>query len=143
MGKRVSAKFTNFIKYDDIRQTIGFKNVSLGNVLSAQAPNEKITFIQEKDIALYEKLRSPAFEVQVGLHELLGHGTGKLLSELSPGEYNFDINNPPTNPLTGEPIKTWYKPGQTWGSVFGGVAASYEECMYYLHVDGLIRFTKL
>lgn len=79
---------------------------------------------------MYEKLRSPAFEVQVGLHELLGHGTGKLLSELSPGEFNFDANNPPVNPLTGEKIQTWYKPGQTWGSVFGGIAASYEECAY-------------
>jgi len=100
----------------------------LGNVLSAKAPNEKITFIQEKDLALYEKLRGPAFEVQVGLHELLGHGTGKLLSELTPGNYNFDISNPPINPLTKEKVTTWYKPGQTWGSVFSGVAASYEEC---------------
>lgn len=118
----------NIPNYDDIRQTIGFKNVSLGNVLSAKAPNEKITFIQEKDLALYEKLRGPAFEVQVGLHELLGHGTGKLLSELTPGNYNFDISNPPINPLTKEKVTSWYKPGQTWGSVFGGVAASYEEC---------------
>ncbi|KAI5810124.1 dipeptidyl peptidase III [Peziza echinospora] len=118
----------NIPNYDDIRQTIGFKNVSLGNVLSAKAPNEKITFIREEDYALYEKLRGPAFEVQVGLHELLGHGTGKLLSETSPGSYNFDFENPPINPLTGEKVKTWYKPGQTWGSVFGGIAASYEEC---------------
>jgi dipeptidyl-peptidase-3 len=27
-----------------------------------------------------------------------------------------------------KPITTWYKPGQTWGSVFGSIAASYEEC---------------
>lgn len=66
--------------------------------------------------------------MQVGLHELLGHGTGKLLSELTPGNYNFDISNPPVNPVTKEKISTWYRPGQTWGSVFGGVAASYEEC---------------
>lgn len=118
----------NIPNYDDIRQTIGFKNVSLGNVLSAKAPNEKITFIKDEDLALYEKLRGPAFEVQVGLHELLGHGTGKLLSEVTPGNYNFDIDNPPINPLTKEKISSWYKPGQTWGSVFGGIAASYEEC---------------
>jgi len=64
----------------------------------------------------------------VGLHELLGHGCGKLLQETKPGEYNFDIKNPPTNPLTNEAVKTWYKPGQTWGSAFGAIAASYEEC---------------
>ncbi|KAF7895368.1 hypothetical protein EAF00_007182 [Botryotinia globosa] len=118
----------NIPNYDDIRQTEGFKNVSLGNVLSAKAPNEKIPFIRDEDLEVFSKYRDAAFEVQVGVHELLGHGTGKLLQETKPGVYNFDIKNPPVNPLTGKPITTWYKPGQTWGSVFGSVASSYEEC---------------
>lgn len=58
----------------------------------------------------------------------LGHGCGKLLQETSPGEYNFDHTNPPISPVTGKPVTTWYKPGQTWGSVFGGLAGAYEEC---------------
>lgn len=57
-----------------------------------------------------------------------GHGCGKLLQETSPGVFNFDKKNPPVSPITGQPITTWYKPGQTWGSVFGSLAASYEEC---------------
>ncbi|KAF2120696.1 peptidase family M49-domain-containing protein [Lophiotrema nucula] len=118
----------NIPNYDDIRQTLGFKNVSLGNVLSAKASNEPIPFIKDTDLAIYQKYRDPAFEVQVGLHELLGHGCGKLLQETSPGEYNFDIKNPPVSPISGKPVSTWYKPGQTWGSVFGSVAGSYEEC---------------
>ncbi|KAH6071110.1 dipeptidase [Parastagonospora nodorum] len=118
----------NIPNYDDIRQNFGFKNVSLGNILSAKAPNEQIPFIKEADLATYQKYRDPAFEVQVGLHELLGHGCGKLLQETSAGEYNFDFDNKPISPLTGKPITTWYKPGQTWGSVFGSLAASYEEC---------------
>ena len=118
----------NIPNYDKVRQTEGFKNVSLGNVLSAKAPNEPIPFIRDEDDEVYRKYRDPAFEVQVGIHELLGHGCGKLLQETSPGTYNFDIKNPPISPLTGEPIKTWYKPGQTWGSVFGATAGSYEEC---------------
>jgi len=118
----------NIPNYDDIRQNEGFKNVSLGNVLSAKAPNEKIPFISEADDVLYRKYRDPAFEVQVGLHELLGHGCGKLLQETSPGTFNFDKENPPLSPITNKPVSTWYKPGQTWGSVFGSLAGSYEEC---------------
>ncbi|ODQ63243.1 dipeptidyl-peptidase III [Nadsonia fulvescens var. elongata DSM 6958] len=118
----------NIPNYDDIRINVGFKNVSLGNILSAKAPNEKITFVREEDMELFNKLRSPSFEVQVGIHELLGHGTGKLLSETAPGVYNFDITNPPSSPVTNAPISTYYKPGETWGSVFGSIAASYEEC---------------
>lgn len=118
----------NLPNYDDIRQNLGFKNVSLGNVLSAKAPNEPVPFIAEKDLEVYRRCRDPAFEVQVGIHELLGHGTGKLLQETAPGEYNFDIYNPPVSPITGKPVSTWYKPGQTWSSVFGAIASSYEEC---------------
>ncbi|CAK7230471.1 hypothetical protein SBRCBS47491_007596 [Sporothrix bragantina] len=118
----------NIPNYDDIRQTEGFKNVSLGNVMSAKAPNEKIPFIRDEDLELYQKYRDGSFEVQVGLHELTGHGCGKLLQETSPGVYNFDHANPPVSPITNKPVTTWYKPGQTWGSVFGGLAGAYEEC---------------
>ena len=117
----------NIPNYDDIRQQVGFKNVSLGNVLGAKAPNEPIPFIRSADLSVYQKNRDEAFEVQVGIHELLGHGSGKLLQETSAGEYNFDIEHPPLNPLTNIPCTTWYKPGQTWSSVFGPIASSMEE----------------
>lgn len=118
----------NIPNYDDIRQSEGFKNVSLGNVMSAKAPNEKIPFIADEDLALYQKYRDASFEVQVGLHELTGHGCGKLLQETAPGEYNFDVKNPPLSPIANKPVTSWYKPGQTWSSVFGGLAGAYEEC---------------
>jgi dipeptidyl-peptidase-3 len=118
----------NIPNYDDIRQNLGFKNVSLGNVLSAKAPNEPIPFVREQDESLFREFRDAAFEVQVGIHELLGHGTGKLLQETSPGVFNFDVKNPPISPVSNKPVSTWYKPGQTWASVFGSIASSYEEC---------------
>ncbi|KAJ5556878.1 Dipeptidyl-peptidase 3 [Penicillium frequentans] len=118
----------NLPNYDDIRQNLGFKNVSLGNVLSAKAPNEPIPFVADVDQEVYRRCRDPAFEVQVGIHELLGHGTGKLLQETAPGEYNFDVSKPPISPVTNKPVTSWYKPGQTWSSVFGAIAGSYEEC---------------
>lgn len=117
----------NIPNHDDIRQQVGFKNVSLGNVLSAKVPNEPIPFIRADDLSIYQNNRDEAFEVQVGIHELLGHGSGKLLQENAPGEYNFDIKNPPINPLTNNPCTSWYKPGQTWSSVFGSIASSMEE----------------
>lgn len=48
--------------------------------------------------------------------------------EAPAGDFNFDINNPPINPLTGKPIASWYKPGQTWTGQFGDLATTVDEC---------------
>lgn len=118
----------NIPNYDDIRQTLGFKNVSLGNVANTpKSENEVITFVHPDDLAMFEKLRGHAFEIQVGLHELLGHGSGKLLAETEPGIFNFDREKV-VDPRDNKIVSSWYKPGQTWGSQFGAVSSSYEEC---------------
>ena len=72
--------------------------------------------------------RDHAFYLWVVFHELLGHGTGKLLTEDKLTGFNFDIDNPPVSPLTGEPINSWYRPGETWTGVFGDIATSVDEC---------------
>lgn len=117
----------NIPNYDVVRQADGFKNVSLANTLRAVPKDQKISFLTEKDAEMIKRLRGPAFEVVVGLHELLGHGTGKYLAENEDGSFNFDKEKV-VNPLTGDKVKSWYKPGQTWSSVFGSIAPAYEEC---------------
>jgi dipeptidyl-peptidase-3 len=85
-------------------------------------------FVDASEMEMYQKHKYPAYYWWVVLHELLGHGTGKMLVEESEGIYNFDIQNPPMDPLTGRPITSWYKPGQTWTGLFEDLSTTVDEC---------------
>jgi dipeptidyl-peptidase III len=84
--------------------------------------------VGDSELANYDAHKLPAWRLQITLHELLGHGTSKLLTQEGPDKYNFDIQNPPINPLTGKPIEKWYLPGETWTGVFGSLATTVDEC---------------
>ncbi|KAG9051056.1 hypothetical protein FS837_012563 [Tulasnella sp. UAMH 9824] len=116
----------NIPNYYEVREKTGFKNVSLANILAAKAPNEAVTFIHPDDLEKYNAWDTRSFELQVANHELLGHGSGKLFQEDADGRFNFDRET--INPLTKEKVKSWYKPGQTPGTVLGAVSSSFEEC---------------
>lgn len=116
----------NIPNYDDIRQKDGFKNVNLGNAYPKVKP-ETLQFLKEEDVRLIVDAHDEAETIAVALHELLGHGSGKLLTHnAATGEYNFDVNA--MNPATGEKIDSWYQSDETWSSKFGELSSAYEEC---------------
>lgn len=107
---------------DEIRQKDGFKNVNLGNVVSSgYKAASKTLFVNSEDDVLVKKFRLPSFELKVGLHELLGHGSGKLLY---PGNHEENL----INPLNNKTVEHTYKEGETYNSKFTTIASSYEEC---------------
>ncbi len=115
-------------QYNDIRQECGFKNVIIANRMVIESKARQYPFVDPFEAETFQKHKFPAYYWWVVLHELLGHGTGQMMVERVPGEYNFDINSPPVNPLTGKPITYWYKPGQTWTGQFGDLATTVDEC---------------
>ncbi|KAK4184648.1 peptidase family M49-domain-containing protein [Podospora australis] len=115
-------------KDNNIRETCGFKNLIIANRVAA--PNDVASlcrYVQASEVERYKECVATIEIITTAVHELLGHGTGKLLSETSPGVYNFDKNNPPINPINGKAVETWYRPGQTWDSVFGEMGVALEE----------------
>ncbi|KAH8708706.1 Dipeptidyl peptidase 3 [Beauveria bassiana] len=126
------------MQYNDIRETCGFKNIVYANRMNANAdPQRPFHWVHPSEAHELKKVNHIIRFVTTSIHELLGHGTGKLLSETSAGVYNFDPERAPINSLTGKPVHSWYRPGQTWTSVFEKLAGTVEECRamlisYYL-----------
>lgn len=97
----------NLPNYSSVREK-GYKNVSLANILSLPPRKEDIKFLSDADRDLMVDWSKKSFAVQVAIHELLGHGSGRLLREDADGNFNFDKKTL-KNPLTGGLIETWYK----------------------------------
>jgi dipeptidyl-peptidase-3 len=85
-------------------------------------------FVDPTELDAFQAAKYPAYYCWVVLHELLGHGTGRMMVEDSEGRFNFNKDSPPINPLNGKPITSWYRPGQTWTGQFGDLATTVDEC---------------
>lgn len=116
----------NLPNYDDITKTEGFKNVNLGNCYP-KPKKEYIFFSKDEDKEYQIKYNDESLFVIVALHELLGHGTGKLFVRNKDGTFNFDKQNL-KHPLTGGEITSFYEHNETWGSKFGKISSGFEEC---------------
>ncbi|KAK3378713.1 peptidase family M49-domain-containing protein [Lasiosphaeria ovina] len=127
---------------EDIRDTCGFKNIMIAN--RNRPPNlDLVDAEKEAPIVAVEEAREYlsheyySSEIRIAVHELLGHGTGnRLLRETADGSFNFDRDTPPVDPLTHEPIRTWYKDNETVSSVFGSLGLTLDEC----RADGIGLF---
>ncbi|PWY82924.1 dipeptidyl peptidase III [Aspergillus heteromorphus CBS 117.55] len=119
----------NLPNYNDIRQETGYKNIIFSNRMIAESNRARgIHMVDEQEQSTFKNHRFHAYYIWVVLHEILGHGTGKFLTESSDGSLNFDQNQPPVDPLTGNPVNSWYRPGQTWTGVFNDLATTVDEC---------------
>lgn len=117
----------NIPNYTEIKQNEGFKNVSLGNVIASTMKESAPNFLNAADTELLNRNLADSFEVQVGLHELLGHGSGKQFERTADGSYNFETGL--QDPLrAAHPISGWYEEGQTFDSQFGSLSSAFEEC---------------
>jgi dipeptidyl-peptidase-3 len=100
-------------------------------------------YLDTADADIYGKNLHVIRFVATVIHELLGHGTGKLLREYEPGKFNFDPSNPPSNPFTGTKVTSWYLPGETYTGRFEDLSTTAEECRAILMSGYLIDNRKL
>lgn len=100
----------------------------ISNRISAENKGGPSPFISATDAPAFMKHKYHAYYYWVVIHELLGHGTGRMLTQDGPESFNFDPKHPPINPLNGEAIRSWYRPGQTWTGLFGDIATTVDEC---------------
>ncbi|KAJ5714472.1 dipeptidyl-peptidase 3 [Penicillium malachiteum] len=111
----------------------GVKNLIYGNRMSLiNHPGRPCYYVYPSEAGTYMACAHIVHFIGTAIHEVIGHGSGKLLAEQTPGEFNFDHERLPLSPITSQSIQTWYKPNEIWDSVFGKLALTAEECRAFL-----------
>ena len=116
----------NLPNYLDIHDTDGFKNLALLNAYSNFDENYLKNLITQEDVELNKKIGIKVSMFKTALHELFGHGSGKLFKKDEKGDFNFDKDKV-INPLTKEKINSYYLPGETYESKFSSICRALEE----------------
>lgn len=116
----------NIPNYDDIREVYGFKNVTIGNN-QPKLKKDKIKFMNEEDKDIVVAHGAVGVTIHTACHELLGHGSGKLLRKLPDGKFNFNYGQM-KDPFTNKTLESYYDINDTFESKFTDICRSYEEC---------------
>ena len=111
----------NIPNYDEVRLKVGFKNVTLINVMAAYQ-SKTYQFYPENLIPIIDNFSDQIRTIHVACHELYGHGSGTLLTKSDIEKGIPDLLTPNHN------VTTYYKEGETYDGKFGLFGQSFEEC---------------
>ena len=85
-------------------------------------------FYKEKDVDLVVEHYKDSVFLMTILHEIFGHGTGKMFRKNLDGTYNYP-NNDIFCPFTGKELfNKCYEQNETYNSKFGKWATIIDEC---------------
>ena len=87
---------------DEEVKLVGQKNFNLANIVEGKAKFLVLAFLNEEDSELLRRLYVEAFTIKLGIHELLGHGSGLMLRKDEAGVPNFNENL--IDPTTGSKV---------------------------------------
>jgi dipeptidyl-peptidase-3 len=114
----------NVPNYDEIRLNFGFKNVTSANVLAALRPTaEEYPFLTSDIVDIFVPYFKPTRTLNVAVHELYGHGSGKLLTAA-----DVEGGKVPDLLTPGRFVSTFYKEGEEYQEAFGSIQGTFEEC---------------
>lgn len=114
----------NIPNYDRIKMNVGFKNVSLTNIMASSSANaSSFPFLQPEQAELLVKNAKECLSFHVASHELYGHGSATMLKrEDVVGKNVVDFLNPDRF------VTTYYADDAKYDEAFGAVASAFEEC---------------